>query len=101
MSFFPNLNIGITGNVIPIYSALVGGTDGTNLRALLTDVSGQLKVLVQNFPGTQPISGTVTALQGTSPWVVSLASTTITGTVAVTQSTSPWVISFIIGSVSV
>jgi len=35
----------------------------------------------------------VQAFQGTSPWVVSLASTTITGTVAVTQSTSPWVVS--------
>lgn len=33
------------------------------------------------------------AFQGTSPWVVSLASTTITGTVGVTQSTSPWVVS--------
>lgn len=33
------------------------------------------------------------AFQGTSPWVVSLASTTITGTAAVTQSTSPWVVS--------
>src|ERR1035437_2379362 len=32
----------------------------------------------------QPVSGTVTANQGTSPWVVSLASTTITGSVAVT-----------------
>jgi|SRR5271157_366611 len=30
--------------------------------------------------------------QGTSPWVVSLTSTTITGTVAVTQSTSPWTV---------
>lgn len=39
------------------------------------------------------VTGTVTANQGTSPWVVSLASTTITGTVAVTQSTSPWVVS--------
>ena len=45
-------------------------------------VSGS--VSVSNFPATQPVSGTVTALQGTSPWVVSLASTTITGSVAVT-----------------
>jgi len=44
------------------------------------------------FQATQPVSGTVTANQGTSPWVVSLASTAITGTVAVTQSTSPWTI---------
>jgi hypothetical protein len=58
----------------------------------------------------QPVSGTITANQGTSPWVVSLASTTITGSVAVTgtffqatqpvsgtitalQGTSPWVVS--------
>jgi hypothetical protein len=45
-------------------------------------VSGS--VSVSNFPATQPVSGTVTALQGTSPWFVSLASTTITGSVAVT-----------------
>src|SRR5271154_2712502 len=41
---------------------------------------------------TVAVSGTVTVNQGTSPWVVSLTSTTITGTVAVTQSTSPWVV---------
>jgi hypothetical protein len=47
---------------------------------------------------TVTIGGTVTVgnatlavTQSTSPWVVSLTSTTITGTVAVTQSTSPWV----------
>lgn len=48
------------------------------------------------FQTTQPISGTVTANQGSAnatPWPVSLTSTTITGTVAVTQSTSPWVVS--------
>src|ERR1019366_4938077 len=45
------------------------------------------------WQATQPISGTVTANQGTSPWVVSLASTTFTGSVAVTgtfwQATQP------------
>jgi hypothetical protein len=67
-------------------------------------------IVVSNFPATQPVSGTITANQGTSPWVVSLASTTITGSVAVTgtfwqatqpvsgtitanQGTSPWVVS--------
>jgi hypothetical protein len=39
------------------------------------------------------ITGTVAVTQGTSPWVVSLASTTISGTVSVTQGTSPWVVS--------
>jgi hypothetical protein len=51
-----------------------------------------LHVDVDNFPAT------VAVTQSTSPWVVSLASTTITGTVAVTQSTSPWAVS---GTVSV
>lgn len=39
------------------------------------------------------ITNTPTVNQGTSPWVVSLTSTTITGTVSVTQGTSPWVVS--------
>lgn len=61
-----------------------------------------LSVLVNNFPATTPISGTVTALQGTSPWITS-------GTVTSNQGTSPWVTSVgnfpatqnIAGSVSV
>lgn len=32
--------------------------------------SGAWTVAVNNFPATQPVSGTVTVLQGTSPWVV-------------------------------
>ncbi len=32
--------------------------------------SGAWSVSVSNFPGTQPVSGTVTANQGTSPWIV-------------------------------
>jgi hypothetical protein len=63
-------------------------TDGTNVlgtsaHPVRVDPTGTT---------TQPVSGTVTANQGTSPWVVSLTSTTITGTVAVTQSTSPWIV---------
>jgi hypothetical protein len=102
MSYFPNASIGVTGSAFPIYSTLVGGSDGTNLRALLTDSSGQLKVLVENFPGTQPISGTVVVSSITGPLpagtnvighvITDTGSTTaVTGTVAVTQSTSPWV----------
>lgn len=52
----------------------------------ISSTSGSLDVFVSNFPATQPVSGTVAVTQSTSPWVVSLASTTITGTVAVTQS---------------
>lgn len=47
------------------------------------------------FPGsTTTVAGTVTVLQGTSPWVVSGTVTFSNSTIAVTQSTSPWVISF-------
>lgn len=102
-------------NIQPV---LIGGSDGTILRNILTDSGGRQIV---NINGTVPVSGTVAATQSgtwnigtvttvtsvtnpvtvtgtvgvtqsTSPWVVSLTSTTITGTVAVTQSTSPWVI---------
>jgi hypothetical protein len=78
----------------------VGLNAGTNVIGhVVTDsgsttvVTGTVSVTGTFFQATQPVSGTVTANQGTSPWVVSLTSTTITGTVAVTQSTSPWVVS--------
>jgi hypothetical protein len=54
--------------------------------------SGTDSVNVGNFPATQPISGTVTANQGTpgaTPWPVTVSNSSI----AVTQSTSPWVTS--------
>lgn len=42
--------------------------------------SGTDSVNIGNFPATQPISGTVTANQGTSPWVVSGTITANAGT---------------------
>lgn len=90
-------------------------TDGTNTAA----VTAANALKVDGSAVTQPVSGTVTANQGTSPWVVAPDGTTWTltgtsanvnvtntvtvsgtvavssvgGTVAVTQSTSPWVVS--------
>jgi hypothetical protein len=61
--------------------------DSAGVNIATVDATGDLQVDVNNFPATIAIT------QSTSPWVVSLSSTTITGTVAVTQSTSPWVIS--------
>lgn len=55
-------------------------------------------VAVSNFPATQPVSGTVTALQGTSPWVTSVSNfpatqpVSIAAAVTVNQGTSPWVV---------
>lgn len=78
-----NPSVSATGAVVPADATFVGASDGTNLQPLLVDGSGFLKVAQQ---GSVTVTGTVSATQGTSPWVVSLASTTITGTVAATQS---------------
>lgn len=55
------------------------------MSALSLTTAGALRV--DGSGVTQPVSGTVTANQGTSPWV-----TSVSGTVAVTQSTSPWIV---------
>ena len=70
----------LTGSAVPTYADYVGFNSGGNLVGVS---SGN--------PLPVTFSGTVAVTQSTSPWVVSLTSTTITGTVAVTQSTSPWV----------
>lgn len=50
-----------------LVSILANQTNGTQV---VSQSSGaNLHVNVDNFPATQPVSGTVTANQGTSPWV--------------------------------
>lgn len=81
---------GGVSNVRVRVSAFTSGTANATLRSTF-NAGGQYV----NQGGTWSVSvpGTVAVTQSTSPWVVSLTSTTITGTVAVTQSTSPWVVS--------
>src|ERR1035437_2134146 len=74
-----------------IPAALGQTTMAASMPVVLASNQSAIPVTGTFWQATQPISGTITANQGTSPWVTSLASTTITGTVAVTQSTSPWV----------
>jgi hypothetical protein len=71
------------------YGTSPGAVEVQGVNAFVTN---PVAVTGTFFQTTQPVSGTVTANQGTSPWVVSLTSTTITGTVAVTQSTNPWTV---------
>lgn len=40
-----------------------------SLASIDSKLTSPLTVTVNNFPATQPVSGTVTALQGTTPWV--------------------------------
>ena len=50
------------GAAIPTNAIMVGGSDGTDLRAIATDTGGQVKVLVEN---TVPVTGTF--YQATQP----------------------------------
>lgn len=43
---------GVAGAVNPFSTVQVGGSDGTDLRALLTDATGKLIVVANNFPAT-------------------------------------------------
>lgn len=59
------------GSAIPTNALMIGGSDGTNLRAIATDATGQIKALIENFPSTQAVT------QSTSPWVVQIGATGI------------------------
>lgn len=88
-----NASVGTTGVTAPTSATEVGFIDGSgNLQPFsgTSTVSGP-NVTVSNFPGTQPISGTVTANQGTpgvGAWPVLAAQsgtwniTNISGTVS-------------------
>jgi hypothetical protein len=77
-----------TGTAVPTPTGTAAlGWDGTDVRVLSTDATGQLKVLIENTPAVT-VSGSVSVTQGTSPWVVSLTSTTITGNVNVVGTTT-------------
>jgi hypothetical protein len=72
----------------PIY-----GTAGTANAAVLTvqGIAGMTAVKVDGSGVTQPVSGTVTANQGTSPWVVSgTVAAAQSGTWTVQQGGAPW-----------
>lgn len=133
--FTPDVTIDATnplpiegGNTLPVVISgsvtLTGSTDGlaldASIQTLITDLTnGTAHVLVDNFPATQPVSGTIAvsnfpATQPISGSITVLnASIPVTGTfwqaiqpvsgtvdvsnfpatVAVTQSTTPWVVS--------
>lgn len=60
--------------------------DGTTWDRMRGDSTDGVLVNLGTNNDVTVTSGSISATQGTSPWVVSLTSTTITGTVAVTQS---------------
>lgn len=85
-----SLNVDVT-NTVPISAASLPLPTGASTSALQTTGNASLTSIDSKL--TSPI--TVTANQGTSPWVTSVsnfpATQPVSGTVAVTQSTSPWV----------
>ena len=70
---------GAAGAAAPAQTTQVGGSDGTNLRALLTSTTGQLHVIADSG-STTVVTGTVAVTQSTSPWVVSGTVTANAGT---------------------
>ena len=83
----PNV-VGTAGSAIPSKLLQVGGSDGTNARAIKTDSSGNVAVNVQNTP-------TVTANAGTGTFTIAGA-VTQSGTWTVqpgnTANTTPWLV---------
>jgi len=55
---------GPAGSVVPAVNALVGGTDGANLRALSTDTSG--RPVLAGSSGSNITSATTTTVKGTA-----------------------------------
>lgn len=106
-----SISIDDGGNIITVDGTVATTTaDGANVAlgstaddATDTTAIGRLAKIISLLLGTLTIAGTVTANQGTSPWVVGDggstlsiddggASITVDGTVAVTQGTSPWIV---------
>jgi hypothetical protein len=76
------------GNFPAIQAVSQSGTWNVGLNAGSNAIGS---VSVSNFPSTQPVSGTVTAVQGTSPWVVSgtVTANAGTGTFAISAASLP------------
>lgn len=80
------------GNPLPVSAASLplptGAAKDSSLSTINTTLGSPLQaggtVAVSNLPGTQPVSGTVTANQGGAPWTVTPDGTgwTLTGTYA-------------------
>jgi hypothetical protein len=96
-----NNTIGTAASAIPTKLVQIGGSDGTNARAIKTNTSGQLDIRpltssdqITTVPsGTQTVSGTVAATQSgtwtvqpgntvnTTPWLVQLSNGTLSPTI--------------------
>jgi len=64
MSGLPPLYAGPAGSSAPVVSALVGGSDGANLRTLATDTSG--RPVLAGSSGTNITSATTTTVKATA-----------------------------------
>lgn len=81
-----NPSVSNTGSAVPSQATMVGGTDGTNLKAISVTSTGVVNVSASGG-GIVPVSGTV--YQGSPPWSVS-QSGTWTVQPGNTANTTPW-----------
>lgn len=70
-----NPSVSATGAAVPASATMVGGSDGTTLRALKVSAAGVLSV--DGSATTQPISGTVTADAGTGTFTTNQVATSV------------------------
>lgn len=108
--------LGTPGTAAPASAIQIAGSDGTNLRTILTDATGAVVITGTISASNPSVSATAAAVPADATYiggnkagnlvgllldasgnlqvaVENTVATTVSGTVAVTQSTSPWVVS--------
>src|SRR3990167_10869152 len=87
------------GSVITIESSVVGGANRQIVTAAIT--TGNSSVMLLN---SSAVAGSITALQGTSPWAVAGSVLAVqgvwSGSVLSYKGTDPWRISSVYGNIS-
>jgi len=85
----------------PVANQSVSGTVQTDVRGSVATViiggsilttTGNSSVQVLNFPANQSVSGTVTANQGTTPWIIGSVYGNMSGSVVAFQGTTEWTV---------
>lgn len=82
-----NPSVSTTGTAIPASATMIGGSDGTNLKAVKVSSSGV--VSVDGSASTQPVSGTIAATQSGAWNITNISGTVSLPTGAATSAKQP------------
>lgn len=81
---FNNASVSATGAAVPASATFVGGSDGTNVKALRVATDGTLRIDPTGTT-TQPVSGTVTVTQATAGNLNATVTGTVTANIGTTN----------------